>query len=374
MKYKPEFRFVSLNTLSFCAGLSLSSALFAGLTPHTVDPLTTTAQPSTESPFNRDLCNPKANLICGEQYVNKQISDNCKTKETFKSRVSSSDTSEHEGYNLSTFMKNQGQYYRNFCVNKAILDNPAAGYSMDQLDGLQLAGAIKVKLMSTGEILYIPFRSSELKKRKDKSNSKETVYRFSIFESDNPLELFTDTRLGYAAARHLAKKKSVENILTPLRMQANQLAQIIDKRLKKEGKDMGLPEPHIMDPHFPRINSNLSLVSVPKTKVTMTLTRSDWFAGKTYDIYITSWIPFPAESIKVKFTSGGTARFAKDHYNNFRTDSDYYSRGISLTPNPNSSIEQGHHIGQHYKLIEIILMPPKPEVSKFATQQAKSGN
>ncbi|UYM16450.1 hypothetical protein [Endozoicomonas euniceicola] len=373
MKYKPEFRFISLNALSFCAGLSLSSALFAGVTPRTVDPLTTTAQPSTENPLNKDLCSPEVNLICGEQYVNKQISDNCQTKETFESRVSSSDTSEHEGYNLSTFMNNQGKDYRNFCVNKAILDNPAAGYSMDQLDGLQLAGAIKVKLMSTGEILYVPFRSSELKKRKDKSNSKETVYRFSIFESDNPLELFTDTKLGYAAARHLAKKKSVENTLIPLRMQVNRLAQNTDNKMKKEGKDMGLPEPHIMDPYFPRINSDLSLVSVPETKVTMTLTRSEWFAGKTYDINITSWIPFPAEAIKVRFTSGGTARFAKPHYKNFRRDSNYYSRGISLTPNPNS-IEQGHHIGQHYKLIEIILMPPMPELSKFATQEAKSGN
>ena len=319
------------------------------------DSAASTEKPSTASPYNRDLCPETKSLKCGDEYVLKAIMENC--EETLNFAKQSSEESELESYNLSAFMlRGDGQYYRNFCVDKKILDNAKAGYKPDELDGLLLRGALKIKLLYSGDIFYVPFESDALRK-KSNSNSQEAIYKFNITEATNPVEMFSGSRIGLDTIKWFAIKSTINRELVRVNKRIEQYKILVNAEMRRLKVDFGVPEPFMNLKYFPKTNG----LSLSSSKVKMTLTTSKWFSGKTYDITFASDINFSGDKIWAKFVSGGTARFATVSYENFRKDS-RHPRSISLIPRSLRTNKKGSdsHISEHFKLVEIILMPPWP--------------
>ncbi|WP_257253651.1 hypothetical protein [Endozoicomonas sp. SESOKO3] len=271
--------------------------------------------------------------ICGKQYCERDLG----FPEVKPLYGESSVDSDSQYYNLASLLRGpNASNLKDFCVDQSVLNDPKAGYDVNELEGAAFWAVLKLELLATGQVFYVPLKTNRwwLQTGKSKSEEDEVVtYRMKILNvSPNHFDPYFTTQYGLAVRSWLLFRRQLRAYST------------LYKRLK--GTDY-------LQAHDALLSVRAYFMKSSDLKVS--LTPDNYYRnGGVYDAVIYGALSLPDEDVveELKLESRST-RFPTIGSDNFRLNQ-RNPKGVSFLPTAGSQVEGS---AGRFRVIELVLMP-----------------
>ncbi|WP_257281935.1 hypothetical protein [Endozoicomonas sp. ISHI1] len=281
--------------------------------------------------------------VCGVEYCQEAYGDPYPERFYEMSSTESLEAS----YNLASLLlrsdsDDDDSSLKSFCIDKELLQNPGAGYGIDELEGATFWGVVKLEQLATGEVLYVPVKTSEwVKVGKVISGVNENElgvdYQVTISSIDRYRhDALLNTPYGHPVRDWMLHNEDVTKYISAS-------LDLVAKEDKVAYKDV-----------YPQRQLDRAYL-IESSTLHLSLTYDHFYGdGLAYDAVLSGELSLPdGDLIKGLKLEARGARLPKSGFGNFRLNK-RDPEGFSLLPSPDSQLEGS--IGR-LRFIELVLFP-----------------